>query len=60
VAHTGYVDQIRQKLTPALESSRRQMAPVRLKMAFEQGLVEVGDKTWGCDELYERRGSGRE
>jgi translation elongation factor EF-Ts len=36
------------------ESGRRRMARTRLKAAFEQGLVEVGERTWSRDDLYER------
>jgi Family of unknown function (DUF6364) len=37
------------------ESSRRRTARARLKKAFETGLVEVGDRKWSRDSLYERR-----
>jgi hypothetical protein len=30
------------------------MARTRLKAAFENGLVEIGEKTWSRDDLYER------
>lgn len=36
------------------ETSRRRLARARLKAAFDTGLIEVGDKTWSRDELYER------
>jgi len=36
------------------ESGRRRMARARLKKAFETGLVEVGDRTWSRDDLYDR------
>jgi len=36
------------------EPSRRQLARVRLRTAFETGLVDVGDRTWSRDDLYER------
>ena len=36
------------------ESSRRRMARTRLKAAFAQGLVEIGERTWSRDDLYER------
>jgi hypothetical protein len=36
------------------ESERRRMARKRLKMAFENGLIEIGDRTWSRDDLYER------
>jgi len=38
----------------AEESGRRRLARARLKAAMDKGLVEVGDKTWTRDELYER------
>ncbi|MCL6545252.1 MAG: hypothetical protein K6T61_08475 [Bryobacteraceae bacterium] len=38
----------------AQEPLRRQMARVRLEAALEQGLVEVGPRTWTRDELYDR------
>jgi hypothetical protein len=36
------------------ESGRRRMARTRLKAAFENGLVEIGERTWSRDDLYER------
>ncbi len=30
------------------------MARKRLKMAFEKALIEIGDRTWSRDDLYER------
>ena len=33
---------------------RRRLARARLKQAFQSGLVEVGDRTWSRDDLYER------
>jgi len=36
------------------EPSRRRIARARLRKAFETGLVEVGDRFWSRDELYER------
>jgi hypothetical protein len=36
------------------EPSRRRLARARLKKAFEIGLVEVGDRNWSRDDLYER------
>ncbi len=38
----------------AEESGRRRLARARLKAAMDKGLVEVGEKTWTRDELYER------
>jgi len=36
------------------EPSRRRIARARLKAVFEKGLVEIGDRTWSRDDLYER------
>ena len=36
------------------EPSRRQLARARLRNTFETGLVEVGDRKWSRDDLYER------
>ncbi len=36
------------------EPSRRRLAGARLREAFETGLVEVGDRKWSRDDLYER------
>jgi hypothetical protein len=36
------------------EPSRRQLARARLRNTFETGLVEVGDREWSRDDLYER------
>jgi hypothetical protein len=36
------------------EPSRRRLARARLRQAFDTGLVEVGDRKWSRDELYER------
>jgi len=35
--------------------SRRSLARSRLKRAFATGLVEIGNKTWKRDDLYDRR-----
>jgi len=35
-------------------STRKQLARARLRAAFEVGLVDVGDRTWKRDDLYER------
>jgi hypothetical protein len=46
---------VREYLTTLVdESSRRRLARARLVQAFETGLVEVGDRTWSRDDLYER------
>ena len=36
------------------ETGRRNLARARLNKALEGGLVEVGDRHWSRDELYER------
>ena len=36
------------------EPSRRRLARARLSQTFETGLVEVGDRNWSREELYER------
>jgi hypothetical protein len=36
------------------EPSRRRLARARLRKAFETGLVDVGDRNWSRDELYDR------
>ena len=37
------------------ESSRRDVARARLKKAMETGLIEIGERNWTRDSLYERR-----
>ena len=36
------------------EPGRKRLARARLKVAFERGVVEVGNKDWSRDELYDR------
>ena len=36
------------------ETSHRRLARTRLKKACEAGLVEVGERNWSRDDLYER------
>jgi hypothetical protein len=36
------------------EPSRRRFARARMRKAFENGLVEVGDRTWSRNDLYDR------
>jgi hypothetical protein len=36
------------------EPSRRRLARAKLRKAFATGLVEVGDRTWSRDDLYDR------
>jgi hypothetical protein len=38
----------------AKERSRRRLARARLRKAFETGLVDVGDRKWTRDDLYDR------
>jgi len=46
---------VREYLAALVEQpSRRRLARARLRKAFEAGLVEVGDRRWSRDDLYER------
>ena len=36
------------------EPSRRRLAKARLRTMFETGIVEVGDRNWSRDDLYDR------
>ena len=36
------------------EPSRRRLARARLTAAFKAGLVDVGDRNWSRDDLYDR------
>jgi hypothetical protein len=36
------------------EPSRRRLARARLQVAFEKGLVEIGERKWSRDDLYDR------
>lgn len=46
---------VREYLTALVEApGRRRLAQTRLKKTFERGLVEIGDRTWNRDDLYER------
>jgi hypothetical protein len=36
------------------ETSRRRLARARLKGAFQKGVVDIGDRTWSRDSLYDR------
>jgi hypothetical protein len=46
---------VRQYLAALVEEpSRRRMARARLRGTFESGLVEVGERNWSRDELYDR------
>lgn len=50
------VNQLVREFLAALveESDRRRQARIWLKQVFDRGLVEVGDRTWSRDDLYER------
>ena len=37
------------------ESSQRDLARERLKKAMDKGLIEIGERNWTRDDLYERR-----
>jgi len=46
---------VREYLTALVEEpGRRRLARARLRKALETGLVEVGDRTWSRDDLYDR------
>ena len=46
---------VREYLAALVEApSRRRLARARLRKAFETGLVEVGDRKWSRDDLYDR------
>ena len=46
---------VREYLTALVEDpSRRRLARARLKKTFETGLVDVGDRNWRRDHLYDR------
>jgi hypothetical protein len=52
---TGVIQLVREYLARLVEErSRRWRAQARLRKAFETGLVEVGDRKWNRDELYDR------
>jgi hypothetical protein len=36
------------------EPGRRRLARARLRKAFDTGLVDIGDRTWSRDDLYDR------
>jgi hypothetical protein len=36
------------------EPSRRRVAGAQLTQAFEAGLVDIGDRKWSRDDLYDR------
>jgi len=46
---------VREYLTALVEEpGRRRLARARIRKALESGLVEVGDRTWNRDDLYDR------
>ena len=46
---------VRGYLTALVEDpGRRRLARARLKKTFETGLVDVGDRNWSRDDLYDR------
>jgi len=46
---------VREFLTTLVETAgRRKLARARMTRRFRAGVVEVGERTWTRDELYER------
>ncbi len=46
---------VREYLTALVEEpGRRRLAKARLRTMFETGIVEVGDRKWSRDDLYDR------
>lgn len=46
---------VREYLAALVEQpSRRRLARARLRRAFETGLVDVGERNWSRDDLYDR------
>jgi hypothetical protein len=54
--HGTSVNQLVREYLAALveEPNRRRFARARLKQAFEKGLVEIGERNWSRDDLYDR------
>ncbi len=50
------VNQLVREFLKALveQPSRSRLARARLRKAFETGIVNVGDRNWSRDELYDR------
>jgi hypothetical protein len=50
------VNQLVKEFLSALveEPGRRRLARAKLRRAFETGLVDIGDRTWTRDDLYDR------
>ncbi|HUE20329.1 MAG TPA: hypothetical protein VMQ86_01520 [Bryobacteraceae bacterium] len=46
---------VREYLTALVEEpNRRRLSRARLRKAFKTGLIEVGNRTWSRNDLYER------
>jgi hypothetical protein len=46
---------VREYLAALVDAAdRKRLARARLRKTFETGLVEVGDRSWSRDDLYER------
>jgi hypothetical protein len=46
---------VREYLAELVDAAdRKRLARARLRKTFETGLVEVGDRSWSRDDLYER------
>ena len=46
---------VREYLTALVEElGRRRLARARLRTMFETGIVDVGDREWSRDDLYDR------
>jgi hypothetical protein len=46
---------VREYLTALVEEpGRGRLAKARLRTMFETGIVEVGDRKWSRDDLYDR------
>ena len=46
---------VREYLAQLVEQpSRRRLARARLRKAFDAGLVEVGERNWSREDLYDR------
>ena len=52
---TGVKQVVREHLARLMEERRRRrLARAKLRKTFETGLVEIGDRKWSRDQLYER------
>jgi hypothetical protein len=54
--HRTSVNQLVREYLAALveEPSRRRLAKARLRTMFHTGVVDVGDRKWSRDDLYDR------